>query len=79
MFKAQQVLRTTQSLRTGTSPRVTFPKGTRVRVVNCKDGLVTVRPQAKAGIAAEDVKLVAKPAMFEIQHRGRPATVKAEA
>ena len=79
MFKPQQVLRTTQSLRTGSSPRQTVPKGARVVVVNVKDGLVTVRPQDKAGEPASELRLTAKPAMFEITHRGRPAKVEAEA
>lgn len=79
MFKPQQVLRTTQSLRTGTSPRQTVSKGARVVVVNVKDGLVTVRPQAKAGEPATELRVTAKPAMFEVQRRGRPSKVEAEA
>lgn len=71
-FKPQTVLRLKQSLRTGSSPRTTFPAGTRVVVVSVKDGLVTVRPQAKAGEKAVATRIAAKATQFEPTRRGRP-------
>ena len=54
-----------------TESRVTVPKGTRVVVVNVKDGQITVRvhsssPQAKT-------RLIVTPAQVEQTFRGRPS------
>lgn len=64
-FKSLQVLRLTQPVRTGSEPRVTFPKGERVVVVNTKDGNITVRTSNKT-------RLTVTPAMVEKTFRGRP-------
>lgn len=69
-FKSLQVLKLAQSIRTSAEPRVTVPKGTRVVVVNTKDGVITVRvantePSAKT-------RLIVTSAQVEQTFRGRP-------
>jgi hypothetical protein len=70
MFRSLQVLRTSESVRTGTEPRKSFPKGTRVRVVNFKDGVLTVRTEDKRFENA--VRLSLKTSQVEQTFRGRP-------
>lgn len=64
-FKSLQVLRLTQPVRTGSEPRATFPKGTRVVVINTKDGVITVRTSDKTRLSVSATQV-------EKTFRGRP-------
>lgn len=64
-YKSLQVLRTAKSLRNVKGHPVA--KGTRVVVVNVKDGVVTARQENK-------LRITGAPTDFIKTHRGRPKT-----
>jgi len=66
-----RVLKLSESVRTGSEPRVTVPKGTRVVVVNAKDNVITVRVHASAGALAK-TRLTVTEKQVEQTFRGRP-------
>jgi hypothetical protein len=70
-FKSLQVLKLAESVRTGTEPRVTVPKGTRVVVVNTKDDVITVR--VSNGLPHAKTRLVVTEKQVEQTFRGRPS------
>lgn len=68
-----RVLKLTESVRTGAAgTRVTVPKGTRVVVVNTKDGVITVRVHNSVEKLAK-TRLVVTEAQVEQTFRGRPS------
>ena len=69
-FKSLQVLRLAEAVRTGSEPRVTFPKGTRVTVINTKNGVLTVRTSDAR--EEQNVRLALTVAQVEKTRRGRP-------
>ncbi len=69
-FKSLQVLRLAEAVRKGPEPRVTFPKGARVTVINTKNGVLTVRTSDPAH--EKNVKFTLAPEQVVKTFRGRP-------
>lgn len=76
-FKPLQVLRTKVATRV---KDFRLGVGTRVVVINFKDGVITARVQDKSkNEGAQGLRLSLTPEQVEMTHRGRPKLEKAEA